>query len=513
MKLSSNITIMGGGLAGMTLALQLRNSLPDLAITIIDKNSYPAPEKAFKIGESFVEVSSWYLGKVLGLRDYLLKDHLPKFGLRFFMNNENTTDFGQRSEYGLFQIPAPPKDFNSSIPAVHFTTFNVDRGKLENHLFHLCQDQGINMYKGFKIDSFELGKPHNLTFSQNGTTYSLNSDWLIDTSGKSALINKKLKTRAQVDHSVNCSWFRIEGRIDPDKFSKNKLFHSRTFSNIRWLSTNHLIGEGYWMWIIPLPDSGTSVGVMMNPEIHNNLKLNNYEKCYSWLLENEPELAAEVLGKKILDFVYMKSDAYQNRVNFSRDRWAICGEASFFSDALYSPGADFIAVGNTVIHNIVSAYYQEDHVKMLSNMKFGEQLLSGMYNHYIGLYKGNYELMKNPGAMVQKVAWDTAVYFGYNVLLFRNGKFCDLDFHQKIRAESAKLEQLQIRMIRQLKDYNQKTQSSLKERYFDQVQLDPLTDLYQCLQTKLSEEDLIKQLKTNLNLLESFSNSIGELVA
>ena len=76
-----------------------------------------------------------------------------------------------------------------------------------------------------------------------------------------------------------------------------------------------------------------------------------------------------------------------------------------------------------------------------------------MYRQYFGLYHGNYALMGNPGAMLQKVAWDTAVYFAYNVLLFCNDRFCNVRFHRMIKKENALLENLQQRMIYRFKRY------------------------------------------------------------
>ena len=84
MTRSSDVVIIGGGLAGLTLALQLRQVLPTLSVTVLEQHRYPVPETTFKVGESMVEVSSWYLREVLGLGNHLIESHLPKFGLRFF---------------------------------------------------------------------------------------------------------------------------------------------------------------------------------------------------------------------------------------------------------------------------------------------------------------------------------------------------------------------------------------------------------------------------------------------
>ena len=72
---------------------------------------------------------------------------------------------------------------------------------------------------------------------------------------------------------------------------------------------------------------------------------------------------------------------------------------------------------------MIAADCASDRLQLAILARFGEELLNGMFRHYFGLYHGNYPLMGNPGVMLQKVAWDTAFYFAYNVLLFCNGRF------------------------------------------------------------------------------------------
>ena len=39
---------------------------------------------------------------------------------------------------------------------------------------------------------------------------------------------------------------------------------------------------------------------------------------------------------------------------FSPDRWAMTGEAGVFTDPFYSPGSDFIAMGNDFITDLIT---------------------------------------------------------------------------------------------------------------------------------------------------------------
>ena len=51
MNTQHDVIILGGGLAGLTLSLQLKQRFPDLDILILERRSHPVPEAAHKVGE------------------------------------------------------------------------------------------------------------------------------------------------------------------------------------------------------------------------------------------------------------------------------------------------------------------------------------------------------------------------------------------------------------------------------------------------------------------------------
>ena len=75
-----DVAILGGGLAGLTLALQLKRQRPETSIFVAEKRPGPAPEAAFKVGESTVEISADYFARVCGMQDHIEQDELFKAG-------------------------------------------------------------------------------------------------------------------------------------------------------------------------------------------------------------------------------------------------------------------------------------------------------------------------------------------------------------------------------------------------------------------------------------------------
>ena len=53
------------------------------------------------------------------------------------------------------------------------------------------------------------------------------------------------------------------------------------------------------------------------------------------------------------DFLALKHFAYGCSSVFSADDWALVGEAGLFTDPFYSPGSDFIAIGNDCTTDLI----------------------------------------------------------------------------------------------------------------------------------------------------------------
>ena len=110
--------ILGGGLAGLTLAIQLKQRDPAIAVTVLERRTHPVREAAFKVGESTVEIGAHYLADILGLREHLETRQLRKFGFRFFFS-EGREDLDRCTELGVSELLPTP-------------SWQLDRGRFEN---------------------------------------------------------------------------------------------------------------------------------------------------------------------------------------------------------------------------------------------------------------------------------------------------------------------------------------------------------------------------------------------
>lgn len=518
-ELDYDVAIMGGGLAGLTLALQLQQRRPTVSILVVEKRLGPAPEGAFKVGESAVELASWYLAHTLGLEQHLEQQQLPKFGLRYFLTAGDNRDVARRCEFGPLRVHAGDED--RPLHRLPVPAYNLDRGRLENFLLARCRERTIDVRTGARVTGVELvngpvkrqakdpaSERHTLEFTDADGTHRARAPWLVDASGRASILKRKLGLAQSTEHKVDAVWFRLDVAIDPEDWSAEPAWRARTRRGLRRLSTNHLMGPGYWVWLIPLASGATSVGIVIDAAMHDISAINRFERALAWLHEREPQCARTIDDARASrqDFQVMRGGAYGCQRLFSAERWAITGDAGVFLDPLYSPGSDFIAVGNTLITDLIDKDFAGE--KLRGSVRFAETLYQGMFQQYLLLYRGQYEVMGHPQVMVAKIVWDTALYFGYNLLLFRNERLCDRKFFVAARESIKATLRMQGTVQAAFKRWARRDQSVGDGQFVDQATIGFLWELYTGSKRSYDDDALLARLRRNIAILEEYARQI-----
>ncbi|MBY0286201.1 MAG: tryptophan 7-halogenase [Mycobacteriaceae bacterium] len=408
-----DIGIIGGGVAALTLALEIRRARPTTRIVVIEPKAHPVPEITHTVGESTVEVSAHYLRDRLGLGDHLQSAQLRKMGLRMFFSNEHNTDIAQRVELGS----------SSFVPQV---TYQIDRGRLENELARRCLSEGVEIACG-RVRSIDFGQhddPHTITVQNGDTVAHMTARWVVDASGRNRALSRQLDLKRANEHHCNAVWFRVAAEIDIGRWSDDSSWQARLHEGDRAMSTNHLMGEGYWVWLIRLASGATSVGIVADPAFHAFDDFNTLAKAKAWLRAHEPQ-CADVLAELddlIMDFRVMKKYSHgATKVFDGRNRWCLTGDAGVFLDPLYSSGLDLVAIGNGLITDMVTR--ELDGEDVLGRSQISDSLYRSLTEMWLAVYQDQYTLMGSAPVMSSKIIWDVAFYWGFVGLLYVNDRF------------------------------------------------------------------------------------------
>ena len=403
-----DVVICGGGLAGLTLARQLRQTLPGLSVAVVERTARPLPEACHKVGESSVELGSCYLEQ-LGLREYLLEHHLVKFGLRFFPGG-GQLPFDQRAELGPSQEPL-------------VNSYQIDRGQLESHLRAGVESDGVLLLEGARVDAVHIGReglPHRVDVveidgARPRAPRSLSARWLVDATGRQSLLRRQLGLSQSTRHVANAGWFRLEGRVDITRLvpvtERSRPWFTQPHADKRWRSTNHLMGEGYWVWIIPLPSGRTSIGLVTSDEHHGFREVRSLERCRAFLRTHEPHLAKALDPHRVLDFHCLRGYSHQASHYWSSDRWALVGEAGAFVDPLYSPGTDFIGVANSLTTQLIATDAAGGDLPL--RVAEASEQYDALIASSMDLFRDAAPVYGHARAMAAKIYWDNFCYWAF----------------------------------------------------------------------------------------------------
>lgn len=497
-----DVAIIGGGLAGLTLALQINQSAPGLAVAVLERDTFPAATAAHKVGESTVEIGAHYLAHTLGLRDLLERTQLRKFGLRYFFGSGYHKDLADADELGI----------SSVLPVI---SYQLDRGTLENDLAESLRMRGVDVRDGCKVrnaTASSTGNYHKIMLNENNDTWSLSCRWLVDASSRTALLKRALKIGKASGHQMCAAWCRLDTSISVDEWSNCADWKKRCHGLSRRLSTNHLMGNGYWAWIIPLPGGRTSVGLVADPAVHSLDSFSNFDRFHSWLGEHQHLLAAELYGASdtLMDFRILKNLSQDSERLWSADGWAMTGEAGLFTDPFYSPGTDFIALSNTFICDMITT--QRSQAELAIHSMVFEKLYQSFFGSTMSLYENLYRGFGDTRLMVVKSTWDYAFYWSILAWLFFREVLTDVEFIRCAQRELGRIRALNFSMQAEFKKRaNDNHIGRGGGRFFDQVKIPVLSDLKAALLEP--GECLQKELAQNCQRLDILAPSLLSILA
>jgi len=445
--MSLDVAILGGGMAGGLLARQLHREVPAARIAIFERSN----ESGFKVGESLVELGSHYLVRRLGLSRYLYQHHLPKNGLRYFFDDsERNAELAQMSELGTVNLPFHP-------------SFQLDRARFDTDLLEMNASEGVEIRRGARVTQLHLeegSKRHHLEVEQRGRSETRSARWVVDASGRSGLVARERGWRVrETAHSVQAVWGRFEGVADVDDWQQwGEAFGERVRHTSRGISTLHFCYPGYWIWVIPLRGGLTSIGVVGH--LQKRLAALRSEAGFRAFLEEHRALASLLVHAKAVDTATLRQLAHGTRHFFHADRIGLTGESAAFADPLYSPGADFIALANDFLCDLICHDLgDETEAGWQKRLPLFDEFMRFRLEAALRLYRGLYGGLGSYEFMRLKWDFDIASYHNLWVWPYLLGEYTQPSFLRR----QLRQKRFVLQALANFSDAFQKVEAHLRE--------------------------------------------------
>ena len=359
----------------------------------------------------------------LDMEEHLFHEHVMKYNLRFMWKAHGTE--GRNFE-----------DFGHSYIR-HFSNiacYQLDRNKFEAELIRLNRAEARHCLREDvkELDvSIQQGGNHTVRFDHGGDTHEVTAEWVVDTSGRIRYMSGKLESRRESEIQHSATFFWAEGTVNIEKLtdaSRNEIRKCPERAALGhlpfWLATNHFMGEGFWFWVIPLHDR-TSFGLVYDNKLIDPREVSTKDKLLSWLFQEFPLFERELANRQIIDFQVLRNFSHDCARTIHQDKWAMSGFAGRFTDPLYSPGGDAIAIYNTLITDAIQT---EDRDALSAKLNAYEMMMDTVYQSFVPSFHLSYNALGDQETFSMKYIWELSIYFSFYVFPFINDLYTDRHF-------------------------------------------------------------------------------------
>lgn len=392
-----DVIVLGGAFAGASTALLLRRDHPHLRVLVIEK----LEKFDEKVGEATTEMSAMFLTRRLAQWRHLELEQLPKEGLRYWFHNDKVTGHVDATEAGGF--------YRSTVPS-----FQLRRDALDEHLLAEAVREGAELLRPARIRDVELGDfDSSVTVEKDGETTSYRARWIVDATGRVNYLARKLGIlEKNEEHPTASMWARFRNVRHIDEIAaRGPLSLSRANIGSRRLATNHYMGFGHWIWVIPLKNGETSIGVVFDKRLVNLHESKAREADFLAFLKQKAALAELLEGSEMRteDFRYYSNLPYATK-QYMGNGWALVGDAAAFLDPYYSPGLDHAGFSVEATVRLIGMHAKGENVAN-AIVEHNETFLRSYWRFFRAVYLDKYYYMGEADLLGSSFLMDTAYYY------------------------------------------------------------------------------------------------------
>jgi FADH2-dependent halogenase len=347
--------VIGGGPGGSAAASFLARA--GKRVLVLEKEHFPR----FHIGESLLPYNR-RIFQEMGVLPALEAAGFPnKYGAQFHVGNASK---------------ALKLVFRRGCFTRETAAFQVERSTFDHILLNHARGCGAEVREGWTVTGFKHQQQHvEVQAARNGAPETLSASFLIDASGRG-----------------NCTGNQEGLRVVHPKLKKLAIFGQ--FEGVQ-LDEGSMAGdtvivrlENKWFWIIPLSQTKTSVGCVMDHQEFAQTKKAPAD-VFTQLWQSSAAMRHRMKDTRLVNAIQVTSDfSYYNR-RLVGPRLLRVGDAAGFMDPIFSAGV-YLAMysGKLAAEVVLSALADEDdggrrlkvyEKRVFRAMKFYWEMVEGFY--------------------------------------------------------------------------------------------------------------------------------------
>lgn len=381
-----DVLIIGAGPAGSVAASFLHQQ--GIKVLVVDKEKFPR----FVIGESLLPICTGILEEA-GLL-HAVKAH----GFQF----KNGAAFSWGDRYKYF-------DFCDKSSAGYGTTFQVQRGDFDKLLIDEVAKKGVEVRFQTAVTSVKFattsGELNEATLD-NGE--KIKAKFVLDASGYGRVLPRLLDLEKESNLSPKRAYFtHIEDNISEILYDRQKI-----------LITTHPKMRGVWYWLIPFSNGRASLGVVGEPHLIDDDKMNEMEILQKLVFETP--MLKRLLNNAKFDMPARTLFGYSKDVKqLYGDNFLLLGNAGEFLDPVFSSGVSIALYSSRLAGRLIPRILKGEKVNL--EEEYAKPLMVGVntFRTYVeGWYDGSFQNViyaKNENQDVKRqicsilagYAWDT----------------------------------------------------------------------------------------------------------
>ena len=304
-----DVAIIGGGPAGSTAATLLAKA--GRRVVVFEREKFPR----FHIGESLLPFSVGTFDR-LGVREKLDATFMPKFG------GEITAACGTKGVKFYFK-----DGFRSQ----RDRAYQVTRSEFDKLLLDHSRENDVEVREETEVTKLEFADDRvkiDIEMS-DGTRSTIDARYLLDCSGRQTILGSLFNLKKTYDHLQKFSVFAHYENVER--------LPGKDATLIRMVR-----GLDRWFWTIPLTETRTSVGVVMDTATFRATKLAPQAALEKFIAE-QPLMVERMKKATLVSPIYSAGDFSYRNTRLAGDRWLLAGDAAGFIDPVFSSGV-FLAI-------------------------------------------------------------------------------------------------------------------------------------------------------------------------